>query len=151
MKVHLYTLAWNEADILPFFFRHYDSWVNRYVIFDDGSTDETLAMLAAHPRVEVRQFERTTADSFVKSHQTLQNQVWKESRGRADWVVITATDEHLHLPHANIKKYLAHSCRPKVSPIFRRLRVSDDFRWSFPWPVKSFCNSRTWGATRIIS
>ena len=37
--VHLYTICWDEADMLGFFFRHYDSWVDRYVIYDDGSTE----------------------------------------------------------------------------------------------------------------
>ena len=45
--------------MLPFFFRHYDPIVDRYIVYDDGSTDRTLEMLAAHPRVEVRPFART--------------------------------------------------------------------------------------------
>ena len=28
--------------MLAFFFRHYDPWVDRYVIYDDGSTDGSL-------------------------------------------------------------------------------------------------------------
>ena len=95
MKVHLYTVCWNEADMLPFFFRHYDSFVDRYVVFDNGSTDGSLDILASHPKVELRRFERTVPDSFVQSHRELQNRVWKGSRGIADWVVVTAIDEHL--------------------------------------------------------
>ena len=41
MRVDLYTVCWNEADFLPFFFRDYDPWVDRYVVYDDGSTDGT--------------------------------------------------------------------------------------------------------------
>ena len=107
MKVDLYTICWNEADTLGFFFRHYDSIVDRYVIYDDGSDDGSLDILSAHPRVEVRRFTRGVADSFVKSHQALQNTVWKESRGKADWVIITAIDEHLVLPGgAPLRAYL---------------------------------------------
>ena len=29
MKVDLYTIVWNEEEMLPFFFRHYDSLVER--------------------------------------------------------------------------------------------------------------------------
>jgi hypothetical protein len=98
LRVHLYTIGWNEEAMLGFFFRHYDPWISRYVFYDDGSTDGTLAILAAHPRVEVRRFERVVPDSFVLSARELHNSVWKESRRFADWVVLTAVDEHLHHP-----------------------------------------------------
>lgn len=104
----LYTMSWNEERMLPFFFRHYDAWIDRYVVYDDGSTDRTLAMLHAHPKVEVRRFERSVADLFVASATALQNSVWREARGAADWVVITAIDEHLQ--HPDMSAYLA-SCR----------------------------------------
>jgi hypothetical protein len=105
--VHLYTICWDEADMLGFFFRHYEPWVDRFVVYDDGSTDFSLEILRAHPRVELRRFERQVADSFVLSHQGMQDAAWKESRGQADWVVITAIDEHLHLRGQAMTDYLA--------------------------------------------
>jgi glycosyltransferase involved in cell wall biosynthesis len=105
VKVHLYTILWNEEEMLPFFFRHYDPLVDRYVVYDDGSTDRTLEILAAHRRVEVRPFERTSPESFVLSCLSLHNSVWKESRGQADWVIITAVDEHLY-HRAGLGRYL---------------------------------------------
>jgi hypothetical protein len=104
--VHLYTLCFDEADMLGFFFRHYDPWVERYVIYDDGSTDGSLAILAAHPKVEVRTFIRSDESSFCLSHQALQDEMWKQSRGKADWVVVTAIDEHLHVPGRAMVDYL---------------------------------------------
>lgn len=98
LKIHLYTICWNEAAMLGFFFRHYDPWISRYVFYDDGSTDGTLEILARHPRVEVRRFQREQPDSYVQSALLLQDRMWKESRGVADWVVVTAVDEHLHHP-----------------------------------------------------
>jgi hypothetical protein len=106
--VWLYALSLNEMRMLGFFFRHYDQWVDRYIIYDDGSTDETLAVLARRSDVEVRRFERVVADSFVESSRVWQNNVWKESRGQAAWVVVTAIDEHLY--HRAMPDYLAQ-CR----------------------------------------
>lgn len=104
--------------MLPFFFRHYDPLVECYVFYDDASSDATLEMLKAHPRVEIRRFERTTPDSFVLSAQSLQNAMWKESRGACDWVIVTAVDEHPDLP-----SYLAKAKRTGVTAIPRsRLR-----------------------------
>lgn len=106
--IHLYTVCWDEADMLGFFFRHYDPWVDRYVVYDDGSTDGSLDILRAHPKVELRRFERTETESFVLSHKAMQDEAWKESRGTADWIVVTAIDEHLHLGHGrDMRAYLA--------------------------------------------
>lgn len=93
--------------MLGFFFRHYDPWVDRYVIYDDGSTDGSLDILRAHPKVEVRTFDRTDPESFIISHAAMQNEAWKESRKQAEWVVVTAIDEHLWVPGQEMRSYLA--------------------------------------------
>jgi hypothetical protein len=69
MKIDLYTLCWNDVDMLPFFFRHYDRFVTRYFIFDDGSTDESLAIMQGRQNVEVLELAREYADSFALSEQ----------------------------------------------------------------------------------
>ena len=104
--VHLYAPCWNEIDLLGFFFRHYDPWVDRYVIYDDGSTDGTLDVLHAHPKVEVRALERATPDSFVHSQTRLNNEAWKDSRGSAAWVVLADIDEHYHHLSGDLGGYL---------------------------------------------
>ncbi len=92
--------------MLGFFFRHYDDIVERYVVFDDGSTDDSLELLRAHPRVDLRSMPPyADPDSRVRSGQALQEHCWKESRGAADWVIVTDVDEHLY--HPNLASYLA--------------------------------------------
>ena len=113
--VHLYTVCWDEADMLGFFFRHYDSWVDRYVVYDDGSTDGSREILRAHPKVELRDFVRVDADSFVLSHKAMQDHAWKESRGHADWIVVTAIDEHLHVRDRTMAEYLAEQTEHGVT------------------------------------
>lgn len=144
MRVHLYTISWNEADIIPFFFRHYDTFVDRYVVYDDGSTDDTISLLAQNPKVEIRQFARTNSDSFVLSHQTLQNEVWKESRNNADWVVITAIDEHLTIRRCAVGEYLAECKASGVTliPAIGYQMVSEEF----PSTEEMLSTSRTMGA-----
>jgi len=115
-RVHLYTVCWDEADMLGFFFRHYDPFVERYVVYDDGSTAGSLDILAAHPRVELRRFERVEAASFVLSHKAMQDEAWKESRDSADWIVVTAIDEHLHLGGGRpMEDYLAAQAEAGVT------------------------------------
>jgi hypothetical protein len=96
MAIDLYTITWNERRILPFFLDHYVPWVDRFVVFDDGSDDGTAETLARHPKVDLRPFP-PKGTSFVLAARALWQEVWKESRGRADWVVVTNVDEfHYH-------------------------------------------------------
>ncbi|MCX7931647.1 MAG: glycosyltransferase family 2 protein [Rhodovarius sp.] len=126
-EVHLYSIVWNEAAMLEFFFRHYDPWVSRYVFFDNGSTDATREIIARHPRAECRPFPWKVADSFVLSAQILHNECWKESRGKADWVVLTAVDEHLH--HPDLPGYLRRCTRAGITaiPAVGYQMVAEDF------------------------
>ena len=45
--VWLFTMSWNEERMLPFFFRHYDRFIDRYIVYDDGSTDRTPRLVGA--------------------------------------------------------------------------------------------------------
>ena len=142
--IHLYTVCWNEVDMLGFFFRHYDSWVDRYVIYDDGSTDGSLELLGQHPKVEVRRFQRTRQESFVLSQQILHNEAWKESRRKADWVIVTALDEHLHVGGCRMADYLVRCKRLGITavPAFGYQMISERYPAAGDW----LCATCTWGA-----
>lgn len=107
MRIDLYAACLDEMPMLDFFFRHYDPIVDRYFIYDDGSTDGSIERLKAHPKVTLRQLEHTRPDSVVLSLLDLYNDGWKESRGAADWVIVTNIDEHLY--HPDLAGYLATS------------------------------------------
>jgi glycosyltransferase involved in cell wall biosynthesis len=108
VKVHVFTICWNEEVMLPYYFRHYEPFVDRFFVFDDGSTDRTLAMLEAHPKVTVLPWERADDTSYALSQQQLSNRCWKESRGQADWVLVCDVDEHFF--HPDLPGYLER-CR----------------------------------------
>lgn len=103
MKVDLYTICLNEQAMLPFFLRHYERIVDRFVVFDDGSTDASLEILE-RSGAKIRSFPRAFSDSFVDSERALFDTCWKESRGAADWVVVVNLDEHLY--HRSLRRYL---------------------------------------------
>ena len=114
-RVHLYALCWNDAFMLPHFFRHYDAFVDRYIIFDDGSDDGSRDVLAGHPKVELRDFSWSDPTSFVLSEKEFSNECWKESRGKADWVIVTDLDEHLY--HSAFVDYLDRCLAAGVTAI----------------------------------
>jgi hypothetical protein len=93
--------------MLPYFFRHFDELVDEYFVYDNGSTDNSLDLLRGHGRVHVEHFD-VAGDSFVDEERRLGNEIWKRSRGKADWVIITDIDEHLYRP--DLLGYLAR-CR----------------------------------------
>jgi len=95
--VHLYALCWNEERLLPFFFHHYDPIVTHYFVFDHDSTDRSREILTAHPHLSLEKFE-VSDDSYVSSAWDFYNHAWKQSRARADWVVICNIDEHVEHP-----------------------------------------------------
>ena len=142
MRIHHYATCWNEARVLQFFFRHYQPFITRFFVYDDGSTDGSLDILAAEPGAVIRRRQRSHPDSFVLSGRDHTNNCWKASRGLVDWVIISNIDEHLH--HPSLRQYLEH-CRDKgitVIPALGYQMLSDDFP---PAHVK-LCETVTRGA-----
>ena len=76
------------------------------------------------------------------SQQALQNECWKESRGVADWVIVTAIDEHIH--HPDLKRYL-DACRQRGVTYIPALGFSM-ISESFPAPDEYLTRTRTMGA-----
>jgi Glycosyl transferase family 2 len=115
MRIHLHCNAWNDLRMLDFFFRHYEPFVDRFFIHDDGSTDGTLDYLAKRSDVEVRPLERVDAESYVASSLHMYETSWHRSRGQADWVIVTNIDEHVF--HPQFERYLAQQTAAGVTAI----------------------------------
>jgi glycosyltransferase involved in cell wall biosynthesis len=103
MRIDLYATCWNEERIIPFFLRHYEPIVDRIVIFDDDSSDRSRELLSASPKVEVRRLKQGASSILMQMEEM--NRCWKESRGRADWVIICDMDEHVY-HHNELRDYL---------------------------------------------
>ena len=95
--VHLYAVCKNEAHIIPYFLKHYGAFVDTFIIYDNGSTDESLQLLKSHPKTVVKSFD---TNGFMDSGLTwkLKNSAWKSSRGKADFVIVCDMDELLYNP-----------------------------------------------------
>lgn len=95
--VHVYTLCYNEERMLPYFLRHYLSFADKVVIFDNHSTDSSVKIAHQHENVEVKKFE--TGDQIDDTtFLEIKNNCWKESKGVADFVVVCDMDEFLFHP-----------------------------------------------------
>jgi hypothetical protein len=132
LTVHLYALCWNEEPHIPYFFRHYDTFVSEYFIYDDGSNDNSVALLKAHPRthvthVKVRK-EQGIAREDETTFQAFYAGIWKQSIGRADFVILCNIDEHFY--HPDMLNYLERNKNNGVTII---PSVGFDMvSWTFP-------------------
>jgi hypothetical protein len=126
VKVHVYSLCWNEQEMLPFYFRHYREVATKFVILDDSSSDGSAEYLRAQSDVDLDIFHKDH-DSLLLATQRFYNEHWKKSRGEADWVIICNIDEHLHHPRLN--EYLENEKSKGVTVIPAKgfQMITDDF------------------------
>jgi Glycosyl transferase family 2 len=112
--------------MLPLFFRHYDSLVDRYFIHDNQSSDRSLEILAAHPRVTVLPLH-LDGDSLCQAAFEQVNTFWKPSVGSADWVAVCNVDEFFW--HPDLPWYLRQCRKRGITWIPTRgwEMVGDDF------------------------
>jgi hypothetical protein len=130
MIIHLYTICWNEAPLLPFFFRHYERFCDRIIVYDNGSDDGGQDIVKTHPRAELRTIDsagQLTQETLL----AVKGEAWKGSRGHADWVIACDVDEFLY--HPDLIAYL-FQCRDRgvTLPIPTGFQMLSE---SFPTPA----------------
>lgn len=106
MVTWLYCIFSNEAQILPFFLRHYAPQVDRLILFDNASTDNSRALIAPYRNVEVYDYggARPVMDS-VSGAQFASTQ-YHEARGIADLVLWVDCDEFLYPNGVSLREAL---------------------------------------------
>lgn len=115
VKIHVYSLCWNEVRMLPHYIAHYESIADHFFIRDHRSSDGSYELLAGRPDVTIERFTPRNQNSFVLSALDVYDDAWKQSRGRADWVIVCNIDEFLY--HANLPAYLASAESDGVTAI----------------------------------
>lgn len=117
MKIHLYTVAWNEEHLMPFFLKHYSKFCDKIVVYDNCSTDSTVEIVKGFDRTEIRTYD---SNNQIDDYRLLdlKKNCYKESRGQADWVIIADVDEFLYHPDilTVLKNYQTQGINfPKIS------------------------------------
>lgn len=112
LRVHVYTICWNEALMLPYFLRHYERIAERIVVFDNGSDDASPDIVRAHQTAELKSFD-SSGESREDIEIDIKNNVWKQSRDVADFVIVCDVDELLF--HPQLTKYLEDCRRRKIT------------------------------------
>lgn len=95
MNIIVFSIFHNEAPIMPYFLRHYLTFANRIVLFDDHSTDDGPEIARA-AGVEVRPYTGAGLDDqeFVD----FAVETYPMARGKYTWAVWVDADEFVYHP-----------------------------------------------------
>ena len=94
MKVEVFTLCWNEIDVLPWVVDYWQKYATHVTVFDNGSTDGSTWYLSKFDWITVKEFLTEGMNDAVQAD--IKNKCWKGSD--ADFVVVCDMDEMLLAP-----------------------------------------------------
>lgn len=127
MKIYLYTLCWNEMDILPFVI---DYWkhlgITKAIVYDNGSTDGSVEFLSKYDWIEVRHFE--TKGMNDNKQKDIKNNCWKETKGKdIDFVIVCDMDEIIFSDNLNeiLETMKKDNYNAMITPIYG---ICEDFK-----------------------
>lgn len=104
VRICVYTFCYNEEKILPFFLRHYLSFCDEVVVYDNGSTDNSAKIINSFKNTRIVKYNPGELRDDL--HVVMKNNIWKEARGRFDFVIVVDADEFIYYP--DMKKLLAY-------------------------------------------
>ena len=118
MIIHLYTLCYNEIDILPWVI---DYWkrlpVTKAIVYDNESTDGSKEYLQQFDWIEVRTFRTEGMNDSIQ--RDIKSNAWKESKGITDFVIVCDMDEIIYSPN--------------ITPILKKMKDEDYNVLGMPW------------------
>jgi hypothetical protein len=103
IKIHLYTISWNEEGMLPHFLKYYTQFCEKIFIYDNLSTDLTKEIALSYSGVEFLQYD-TSGEIRDDIYLKIKNEAWKKSRDKADFVIVCDIDEFIY--HHNLNELL---------------------------------------------
>jgi glycosyltransferase involved in cell wall biosynthesis len=95
LRIHVYTVCYNEEEILSYFLRHYSSFAEKIIVFDNYSTDTSPEIVRSCPIADLRRFDTDGTFNELENIR-IKNKAYKESLGKADFVIVVDTDEFLY-------------------------------------------------------
>ena len=95
MPIWLFCVCRNERLMLPYFLKHYVTWVDKLIFYDDKSDDGTRKLISECTKAELRDWPGTTGLDDA-AFLDFAHEAWKEARCNAEWVIYVDADELLY-------------------------------------------------------
>ena len=81
--------------MIPYVMPYYERMkIDKLIVYDNYSTDNTVAMLQSYPFVEVRKFQSDGMNEQI--HINIKNEVWKAYKNDYDWCICSDFDEVIY-------------------------------------------------------
>lgn len=98
MKVDWYTLCYNEEFIIPWVIQYWEKirkdGIDLHIyVWDNYSTDSSVEMLSKYDWITINYFKTDGQNDPIQAQ--IKNTVWKNSKGKADFVCVSDFDEIL--------------------------------------------------------
>lgn len=102
MSIWVYTIVRDEALMIKYWLRHYKTFCDRIIVYDEDSEDGTQDIVLA----EGSELRRYPGNGYMDDllMASFASQQYKEARGSADWVIWVDADEFIY--HENIRNHL---------------------------------------------
>jgi glycosyltransferase involved in cell wall biosynthesis len=124
VKITLYIICYNEQLILPHLLNYYSTIVDKIVVYDNESTDNTLKILNEYKgNLEIRTF-KTNHQLRDDIHSKIKNTCWIGDD--SDYCIINDADEFIYHPFG-LRNYLEQNLdNDFLTPVGYQM-VSDNF------------------------
>lgn len=93
MSAWAFTVVRNEALLMPYWLRHYRTFCDRLIVYDDESDDGTQRIVKEGGG-ELRPYPGSGLDDQAMA--AFASETYREARGQAEWVVWVDADEFLY-------------------------------------------------------
>jgi glycosyltransferase involved in cell wall biosynthesis len=92
MKILSIIVSFNGEALLPHVLKHYSSFCEKIIVYDNESTDNSVEIIKSFPKAEVRIFG-TGGKLDDRENTRIKNEEWKPYKDDFDFVICTDLDE----------------------------------------------------------
>jgi len=96
-NIIVYTIAYNEELMMPYFLRHYSTFADKIVVYDNDCTDNTIDIVKSCNTVdtEIKKLDSNGEfNDYVNAK--IYSNCYKKSAKDYDWIIVVDADEFIY-------------------------------------------------------